>query len=685
MIIHNPILTGSFTVNGADLSTITGSVATSASFDSRTTYLESTSSALTAASASLNTKVSTIESKYASTGSNTFRAPQYVTDTTVPTGFANTSGSIYTDGGLLVNKDSYFSSSMFIKGNLTIYGTQSIAYITSSQLNIATNLITVNTATPSVRFGGLAVYDSGSTNLTGSILWDSQNNRWVYSNPSGSSYDGGMLISGPRNTSGVGSEQGTTACMVMVGQGGDHITSSLIYHDSVTTCIPGTLLGGIACFGTVVCAPSMVSANTGTTTTFIQVCTGVANARLNAGTSADVLVGRCDTTNYTNVIYADSTQWPTCFRWSVGMRPGGSNYTVYNEVYSAAAIFICNNNNYVGINCTSPSYQLDVNGTGRYTGQLLSSLTTSGTPLRIDTVTGTGVSSCTKFAIGTGGQYGTASAKKYLDIDFNGYNNYTQARIRSWDENGTTGYGSLYFYTNSTAGTDATNLTMALNYNGNVGIGVATPTYPLTRNGMTIKASGTDGAELMMLSNTDTGFTGGGLVRNNTDLGLINRTAGCLIFATNATERMWLTSNGNLLLGSNFSCKGLLKVAGNVEICKTLYYNGGDGVGGAMINAGAVSACSTPSYNLRSMFGFNNDDNYGAFMFIHTAYIINSGKQGTVTGVVTNGSTQVISILANTLEAGVSAPGVYSTARYCVTFCWGTSTNSNTQFIALAG
>jgi hypothetical protein len=130
--------------------------------------------------------------------------------------------------------------------NVTVFGTQSVAYISSSQLNIGTNLITVNTDTPSIRFGGLAVYDSGSTGLTGSILWDSQNNHWIYSNPSGSTYSGGMFISGPR-TSTLGSETGTTSCMLMAGQGGDHITSSMIYHSSTATCIPNTLIGSAIC------------------------------------------------------------------------------------------------------------------------------------------------------------------------------------------------------------------------------------------------------------------------------------------------------------------------------------------------------------------------------------------------------------------------------------------------------
>jgi hypothetical protein len=174
---------------------------------------------------------STASSVFATTGSNTLTGTQYVSNTNNATAFSNTTASIYTDGGLQITKDAYFSSSMFIKGNLTVFGTQSVSFISSSQLNIGTNLITVNTDTPSIRFGGLAVYDSGSSGLTGSILWDSQNNHWVYTNPSGSSYSGGMFISGPRASS-LGSEQGTTLNAIMKGQGGDHITSSIMFESA---------------------------------------------------------------------------------------------------------------------------------------------------------------------------------------------------------------------------------------------------------------------------------------------------------------------------------------------------------------------------------------------------------------------------------------------------------------------
>ena len=121
-----------------------------------------------------------------------------------------------------------------IDGNLTVLGTASFTYVTSSIVQVGASTITLSTDNPVVRFGGINVIDSGSfgNSSTGSLLWDSQNNRWIYSNPSGSTYDGGMLISGPRNTMGLGNEVGTTLNALMKGQGGDHITSSAMFEVS---------------------------------------------------------------------------------------------------------------------------------------------------------------------------------------------------------------------------------------------------------------------------------------------------------------------------------------------------------------------------------------------------------------------------------------------------------------------
>ena len=221
---------GAITTTG----TISGSDAVNALLLNGTGSLAFTTTAsYNVASASLSSRTTQVERTYASTGSNTFTGAQFISDTSNAISFTSTA-SLYSNGGLRVQGNSFVSGTAYFN-NIVVYGTSSIQYITSSQVNVGTNIITVNTDTPAIRFGGLSVFDSGSIGLTGSILWDSEKNHWVYSNPSGSSYSGGMLISGPRSSA-LGSEQGTTSCMLLVGQGGDHLTSSMIYHDSARTC-----------------------------------------------------------------------------------------------------------------------------------------------------------------------------------------------------------------------------------------------------------------------------------------------------------------------------------------------------------------------------------------------------------------------------------------------------------------
>ena len=236
------------------------------------TASSSFSTRITSDSSSLSSRTTQIENVYATTGSNTFTGTQNFSNTCTPNSFTG-GASIYTAGGLRVTQDAYFSSSVYIKGNVTVFGTQSVSYISSSQLDIGTNIITVNTSTPSVRYGGLSVFDSGSTGLTGSIFWDSELNRWIYVNASGSgggaTYGGGMFISGPRNSVGLGCEQGTTACMLLAGQGGDHLTSSMIYHSSTVTCIPNTLIGSTIC--STMANASCIGIGTTTPTTALEV------------------------------------------------------------------------------------------------------------------------------------------------------------------------------------------------------------------------------------------------------------------------------------------------------------------------------------------------------------------------------------------------------------------------------
>jgi hypothetical protein len=290
------------------------------------------------ASASLSSRTTQVEQTYASTGSNTFTGAQYVSDTSNGIGFTSTA-SFYTDGGLRVGKNAYVSGTAYFN-NIVVFGTSSIQYITSSQVNIGANIITVNTDTPAVRFGGLSVFDSGSTQLTGSMLWDSEKNHWVYSNPSGSTYSGGMFISGPRSSV-LGSEQGTTSCMLLVGQGGDHLTSSLIYHDSTRTCIPNILnVGGVLSGSSAMFSGSYGSSIglylSGNTYGMYGANRGVSSA--SAGMS----------------YYSTGSQ-----KWFTGIYENTDNFGFYNATTATFPMVITSGNN-VGINTTNFGEKLNI-------------------------------------------------------------------------------------------------------------------------------------------------------------------------------------------------------------------------------------------------------------------------------------------------------------------------------------
>jgi hypothetical protein len=105
--------------------------------------------------------------------------------------------------------------------------------ITGSAVIIGQEYIILNTQTPSARFAGLQIYDSGSFS-TASVVWDSERNHLVYQNASGSSYTGGGFMSGPRNTGSLGDEQYPSFNRILRGQGGDHLYNSNISDDDTT-------------------------------------------------------------------------------------------------------------------------------------------------------------------------------------------------------------------------------------------------------------------------------------------------------------------------------------------------------------------------------------------------------------------------------------------------------------------
>jgi len=390
---------------------------------------------------------------------------------------AATSSYAKLSGGNTFTGTQIISGSTFIAGDLIVQGSSSIQYISASSVNIGTNTIELNVATPSVRFAGITIQDSGSLNgVTGSLMWDSQNNGWIYGRESGSTYRGGAIISGPRNTTGImGCEQTTNANALMKGQGGDHISSSLIYTDESITCFYNNAL--------------YVSSS-------CKVGMATSNPEFTLDVNGDIALSRTQRLQFTGPTVGDRN------RAFIGGTPN-------NDLYFAVA----------GGTCT---LKLAYTGETCFSGVVCSN----------------GVRTTDSVVL----LKNAATDNRYLQFCDTNTSGYRYDFILQSTTQGC-GFG---LYNNNTACWG-----WYLAPNGNFGINTTSLSYPLTRNGMTIKASGNDGVEFVMLSCVDTGFLGGALVRNGCDFGFINRTSGNIIFATNAVERMYITNAGNVGIGIN--------------------------------------------------------------------------------------------------------------------------------------
>lgn len=188
--------------------------AAAGAFASASLYSSSLASTINTLSTSVDSRLDTIEllnTTFATTGSNTFKGTQII------------------------------SGSAYITQDLVVYGSSSVQNISASAVSIGTNTIILNTANPAIRFGGIKVIDSGSSASTGSLLWDSEHNVWLYQNPDGAGYASSRLIAGPKNTGTLGDETGLTVGYVPVAVGDDHIGNSIISASASSVTIGGNL------------------------------------------------------------------------------------------------------------------------------------------------------------------------------------------------------------------------------------------------------------------------------------------------------------------------------------------------------------------------------------------------------------------------------------------------------------
>jgi predicted acyltransferase (DUF342 family) len=107
----------------------------------------------------------------------------HIKDLTNATNESN--AALVVDGGVGIGKDLYVSGSTTIAGNLTILGSATEVIISASTLEIDDNIIRLNAYSPFQRYAGIEVMDSGSNNVSASLLWDSTNDYWLFTSASG--------------------------------------------------------------------------------------------------------------------------------------------------------------------------------------------------------------------------------------------------------------------------------------------------------------------------------------------------------------------------------------------------------------------------------------------------------------------------------------------------------------------
>ncbi len=148
------------------------------------------------------------------------------------------SSSVVTDPNIAyINKDNTFTGTQNFN-NISVSGTGSfgrINSVTGSAKIIGDAFVVVNADTPTLRYAGLQVYDSGSSS-TASIEWDGGNDSWILVEEGGQS---SFILTGP--TGSKGSEVNLTENTLP--KAGEHrqLVDSIISDDGSSVTVSGNI------------------------------------------------------------------------------------------------------------------------------------------------------------------------------------------------------------------------------------------------------------------------------------------------------------------------------------------------------------------------------------------------------------------------------------------------------------
>jgi hypothetical protein len=267
------------------ISSLSSSVATTTS--GLSSSIGSLSSSVATVNLGQNNRLDSIEGKtgsYATTGSNIFQGNQTIT------------GSLY------------------VSQNLIVQGESSLENITASAVSIGTNTIILNTDSPAFRYAGISVFDSGSTNITSSLFYDSLTNQWKFKHMDTGTNDASIMLFGPlgNDIDNAPLLDGNYLTKVENNGHGHHLTTSSIFDNgskvsiNSNTEVTGTLkvTGNIS-------SPNItaIETSTGSLNTFTSSINTTIKNRLNTEgvISGSVQVNHNATTNYDANQHVDHT------------------------------------------------------------------------------------------------------------------------------------------------------------------------------------------------------------------------------------------------------------------------------------------------------------------------------------------------------------------------------------------
>ena len=159
----------------------------------------------------------------------------------------NKTGSLASTGSNTFIGNQTISGTVYIQNDLIVQGSSSLQNITASAVSIGTNIVNLNTANPSIRFAGLSIVDSGSVGGSGSFLYDSLQDEFIFVHRgTATTVTSSVILMGPQTYDSIGSETYLTNNRLVKGEGNEHLADSnitdngtLVTINSVTSSFSG--------------------------------------------------------------------------------------------------------------------------------------------------------------------------------------------------------------------------------------------------------------------------------------------------------------------------------------------------------------------------------------------------------------------------------------------------------------